>query len=810
MLNVSQRFKELMKAPVKVVRARIEVEGGTVISAEDNLVSITLESQGQYFLSSARTGKATLLGTSWSSLQKKRLTIYLTAYANADEQEGEEVCYGVYAVRIVEANLEKDMTNIEFDDAITIATNTLYNSTTFVYPMTVAELAKAVAKQSNLKLITDMTTLPNHDYVITEDLWININNSTFRDVIDQIAGATATIARVSGANNNLEFIPVNQAPVDDLGYENLKKFKLGDGYGKVSSIVLARTPQEDNIFVKDESIENSVSPESINRLTGTNDFSGTWENKSDWVQEEQEYLGLTVMSRKGASSGIGQKYYVEKNKKYTFSLYARAEEARDITIYAEVTGSDAEKASCSPNSKVISLTTNWERFSFTVTATENGYLLFRPENTESYETSTYVCGFQVEDGETAHPYTEPVLNGTVEVKLANNEILDDNREAMAQPILEASKGLYYRATELSTEGHGWYEIGDKIDLYENATTYGNKIGTTAITYQKLEITGSFSETLKCTLPEETDTDYATAGSIYGSIWNTEIKVDKQGNEITSIVSRQDQFEDETRENFTQVIQDINGVVTTIQTTGGGNAIHNSVGYNKDTDGTLVGWTSTGTVASETSPESLANGALSGNQIDLGVSSSITQRIAVDSSGSVYTLNFRAKKSVVGQAKVHLRNSIDDYAVNLPNGTGYLWEQFEIVGVKPSESYFDLVVETNNDTDYFAITDLMLTVGDSTTPWVQASDEILSKNVALDSNGVKVSSNTSKDYVKLDELGLNGYSDAEGTMENVFTINRDMTEVSKLRSRKQIEMPPLKVIPINTNGNSGWAFVKIGE
>ena len=90
------------------------------------------------------------------------------------------------------------------------------------------------------------------------------------------------------------------------------------------------------------------------------------------------------------------------------------------------------------------------------------------------------------------------------------------------------------------------------------------------------------------------------------------------------------------------------------------------------------------------------------------------------------------------------------------------------------------------------------------------DEILSKNVALDTNGVKVSSSTSNDYVKLDELGLNGYSDAGGTMENVFTINRDMTEVSKLRSRKQIEMPPLKVIPIDTDSNSGWAFVKIGE
>ena len=161
--------------------------------------------------------------------------------------------------------------------------------------------------------------------------------------------------------------------------------------------------------------------------------------------------------------------------------------------------------------------------------------------------------------------------------------------------------------------------------------------------------------------------------------------------------------------------------------------------------------------------------------------------------------------MVGVATIHLRNSLDDYTITLPNGTGYLWEQFSLEAVRPSESYFDLVIETNADTEYFSITDIMLTVGDTTTPWVQASDEILSQNVALDTNGIRVSSNTSNDYVKLDELGLNGYSDAGGRLENVFTITRDLTEVSKLKARKQIEMPPLKVLPLNNP--SGWAFVK---
>ena len=105
---------------------------------------------------------------------------------------------------------------------------------------------------------------------------------------------------------------------------------------------------------------------------------------------------------------------------------------------------------------------------------------------------------------------------------------------------------------------------------------------------------------------------------------------------------------------------------------------------------------------------------------------------------------------------------------------------------------------------------MLTVGDTTIPWVQASDEILSKNVAVDSTGVKVSSNSTNDYVQLNELGLNGYSDASGSLRNVFTINRDLTEVEKLKSRSQISMPPIKIVPVTSGNRAGWCFVASNE
>ena len=390
-----------------------------------------------------------------------------------------------------------------------------------------------------------------------------------------------------------------------------------------------------------------------------------------------------------------------------------------------------------------------------------------------------------------------------EIKLANNEILDDDRESTIMPILNSVSGFEFYPFEATTEGHGWHECGDQI-----AVTDGTNTWDVVINYIKLTIDGGIKETIKGIRPTETQTNYALAGGIMKTIYNTEIKVDKQGQEITSIVSRQDSFEDQTLENFSQVVQNINSVTTTIQTTGGDNLLHNSVGYNINTDKTLVSWTQSDSISSESSPESLSYGAISGSQINLGASSSITQRITVDNSGNqLYTLGFKVKKGATGVVTVHLRNNIDDYTVVIPEGSAILWKNYSIVGVLPHSSYFDVVVETNNAVSSLSITDMMFSVGDTTIPWVSASDEILSKNVAVDSSGVTVRSNATNDYTQLNELGLNGYSDASGSMENVFTVNRDTTEVSKLKARKQISMPPIKIVPVTSGSRAGWGFVK---
>lgn len=331
-----------------------------------------------------------------------------------------------------------------------------------------------------------------------------------------------------------------------------------------------------------------------------------------------------------------------------------------------------------------------------------------------------------------------------------------------------------------------------------------------VTDTHLELGNGIKETIKGVTPTATQTDYARAGGITKTIYNTEIKVDKQKQEIESIVSKQTKVDQQIADEFSKITQDIKNVVTTIQTTGGGNLIKNSVGYAKNQDGTLVEWTknNTGEVKSYTSPESKSYGAISGNAIELKKGASITQRINVASSGKIpYTLSFRCKKSATGLAIVKLSNTIDSFTITIPEGKEIIWQNYDLTKLDPSMNYLDITISTSNNCEQFLITDLMVNMGDQSIPWVQANGEILNTQVAVNDKGMRVSSSVySGDYVEITPLGMSGHSNVSGMDEEVFKLNRDITETSKLSARKEIAMDPIKIVPVKDGPMAGWNFV----
>ena len=331
-----------------------------------------------------------------------------------------------------------------------------------------------------------------------------------------------------------------------------------------------------------------------------------------------------------------------------------------------------------------------------------------------------------------------------------------------------------------------------------------------VTDTHLELGNGIKETIKGVAPTATQTDYARAGGITKTIYNTEIKVDKQKQEIESVVSKQTQVDQKLNEEFTKVTQNIKNVVTTIQTTGGGNLIKNSVGYAKNQDGTLVEWVknNVGSVKSYTSPESRSYGAISGNVIELKKGASITQRLNVASSGKIpYSLSFKCKKGAIGTATVKLSNTIDSFVITIPENKEIIWQSYDLTNLDPSMNYLDITVSTSSNCEQFLITDLMVNMGDQSVPWVQANGEILNTQVAVNDQGMMVSSSVySGDYVQITPLGMSGHSNVTGTDEEVFKLNRDVTETSKLSARKEINMDPIKIVPVKDGDRAGWNFV----
>ena len=352
----------------------------------------------------------------------------------------------------------------------------------------------------------------------------------------------------------------------------------------------------------------------------------------------------------------------------------------------------------------------------------------------------------------------------------------------------------------------YYEMRD----YQTIELGRTNLNQVYVTDTHLELGNGIKETIKGVAPTATQTDYARAGGITKTIYNTEIKVDKQKQEIESVVSKQTQVDQKLNEEFTKVTQNIKDVVTTIQTTGGGNLIKNSVGYAKNQDGTLVEWSKNniGEVKSYTSPESRSYGAISGNAIELKKGASITQRLNVASSGKIpYSLSFRAKKGAIGTATVKLSNTIDSFVITIPENKEIIWQNFDLTKIDPSMNYLDVTVSTSNNCEQFLITDLMVNMGDQVVPWVQANGEILNTQVAVNDQGMMVSSSVySGDYVQITPLGMSGHSNVTGTDEEVFKLNRDVTETSKLSTRKEINMDPIKIVPVKDGERPGWYFV----
>ena len=400
------------------------------------------------------------------------------------------------------------------------------------------------------------------------------------------------------------------------------------------------------------------------------------------------------------------------------------------------------------------------------------------------------------------------VNGLTEFKIENNEFLDKDRETYIIPIFNALKGISYYPFEATTEGLGWYEMADSFNIINDV---GDVYNTSLFNFN-ITVDGSLKETLKTTAETKTQTQYQYAASISKRVKNAEIIVNKQEQYIKQLVS--DVYDEDgiVNEKYTQIYQDIDNIVNSVQNSGGNNLIKNSVMFAYDNNHIPTDWelSDNGTLLINSDTEALNNGGLSGHSFTL-LNKTVSQTVQVKANYSddekiYYTFSTKIKKGATGSCYVKVYNSQESYIIEIPPGENAFYKDYELKALLPKENYYTIEFYGSADSDA-TFTDNMLAKGENKSQWTQASGEVMNTQVNINLNGVLVKSSVYLgDYTVMSPLEFAGYSYLNGILTKVFSLNKDVTYTKKLKTDDEIAMPPLKIVPIATGDLQGWAFV----
>ena len=130
-------------------------------------------------------------------------------------------------------------------------------------------------------------------------------------------------------------------------------------------------------------------------------------------------------------------------------------------------------------------------------------------------------------------YPEILPENPIEIKISDNQIMNWNDRSDYLPgIYQALNGLYYYINDFSSTGIMYYEVGDLYNVQVGNNTY-----QCLMLNDEINITTGIEEIIHTDLPEESETDYTKADKTDRRINQTYLIVDKQNQQIESVVSQ---------------------------------------------------------------------------------------------------------------------------------------------------------------------------------------------------------------------------------------------------------------------------------
>lgn len=244
MLSVSADFKTAIQQPVKRVLGYLALPDGSTIVGDNNgdLKKYTVDATGDLLKTAMGHFTATLLGQH-DDLKGQMLDVY---YGVFHDDAFDWMLKGKYTITDVKFNKDSNSTDLEGYDNM-LQFQKPYTSVSD-FPVTLFEYLQAVCSGAGVQL--ENTSIYNGSLDIPLDYYVDISDTTFRDVLEDICETTGTNARIL-SNGNLMLETISDTG-ETLTYDNLLKYSIGDKFGGINSVVLSRQPQNDDVYFQDE------------------------------------------------------------------------------------------------------------------------------------------------------------------------------------------------------------------------------------------------------------------------------------------------------------------------------------------------------------------------------------------------------------------------------------------------------------------------------------------------------------------------------------------------------------------------------
>lgn len=170
------------------------------------------------------------------------------------------------------------------------------------YPITIRNYINAICTKLGLEFKNINDNFANYDKQISQELYFGLDY-TYRDIFDELAQVTASTICID-KDDKVEIRYISSTAIDTIDEEFLKdtNINFGQKYGPINSIVLSRSAESDNVYLKDE---ESVEANGLTEIKIIDNQILNWNDRSNYLPDILEKLnGLEYYINDFVSTGI--------------------------------------------------------------------------------------------------------------------------------------------------------------------------------------------------------------------------------------------------------------------------------------------------------------------------------------------------------------------------------------------------------------------------------------------------------------------------------------------------------------------------